>query len=181
MMATSNGVARSTRFSLTSAPAASNACTDRMSPLRTANISGVVSPPDRAWMSAPPSISACTTAPLPSAAAHMSADCRFQVSRALIFAPAHTSAFTASTLPARAACIKGVSPAFTKFRGSFGSAPAFISWSMIAALPCSAASASGLTPKLLRAFTLAPARSNSAVVSASFRYAAQCNAVAPSF
>ena len=46
------------------------------------------------------------------------------------------SAFTASTLPARAACISGVSPALTKLMGSFGSAPAFISWSMMAALPC---------------------------------------------
>ena len=54
--------------------------------------------------------------------------------------------FTASTLPARAACISGVSPAFTKLIGSFGSAPAFINWPMMVAFPCLAASASGETP-----------------------------------
>ena len=61
MMATSKGVARSGLFSFTSAPAASIALTQAMSPLRTAKRNGVVPPFDRAPMSAPPSMSACTT------------------------------------------------------------------------------------------------------------------------
>ena len=53
---------------------------------------------ERAWMSAPRSISACTTGPWPAAAAHISAVCPFQVSFASTFAPALSSAFTASAL-----------------------------------------------------------------------------------
>ena len=80
-----------------------------MSPLRTANMNGVDPAFDRWRMSAPPAMSASTTAPCPSAAAQWSGDCPFQLSRAFTLAPARSSMLTASTLPARAACISGVS------------------------------------------------------------------------
>ena len=56
---------------------------------------------------------------------------------------AASSAFTASTLPVRAAVIKAVSPPGSVV---FGSAPAFSSSSIIAALPFVQASESGVTP-----------------------------------
>ena len=100
---------------------------------------------ERAWTSAPAAIKVSTTGTCPSAADHMSADCPFQPSCASRSAPACASARTASTRPERAACISGVSPAFTACRGSFGSTPAATNCSMIAALPFFAASASGVT------------------------------------
>ena len=50
-----------------------------MSPLRTANMNGVVPALDFAWMSAPNSISVSMTGACPSAAAHISAVCPFHV------------------------------------------------------------------------------------------------------
>ena len=146
MRATSNEVAPSGRVSFTSDPAASKVWTACMLPLRAANKSGVAPLLERAPMSAPCSISVCTTGTCPSAAAHMSADCPFQVSCTLMSAPTLSSTVTASTCPERAASISGVSPAFTACSGSFGSTPALTSCSTIAALPFLDASPSGVTP-----------------------------------
>ena len=65
------------------------------------------------------------------------------------FAPASTSTRSASALPVRAAVISAVSPAGVS--GSFASAPAFSSRSIIDALPLIAASCSGVTPSRARA------------------------------
>ena len=97
-------------------------------------------------MSAPRSISMSTTGTWPSAAAHISADWPFQVSRALTSAPASSSSRMASTCPERATNSNGVSPAFTACAGLLGSTPAASNWAMMAAPPFLAASAKGVTP-----------------------------------
>ena len=73
----------------------------------------------------------------------MRAVCPWALSRASTGAPCDSSACTASGLPVRAAVISGVSPAGP---AAFGSAPAFTSVSIKAALPLSAAIERGVIP-----------------------------------
>ena len=71
----------------------------------------------------------------------------------------------ASVFPVRDAIISAVSPYGVS--GAFGSAPALISLSIIAALPFSAASCIGVAPSRFAAETLAPARISRSAVSRS--------------
>jgi hypothetical protein len=70
------------------------------------------------------------------------------------FAPFASSSLTGSVLPTRAAVISTVSPVG---RLLFGSAPAFNSRSVIAALPLLAARKSGVTPQSFAMSRCAPA------------------------
>src|SRR5262245_24389270 len=84
----------------------------------------------------------------------------------------------ASGLPLRAAIISGVSPYFVS--GAFASAPALMSFSIIAALPLVAASCSGVAPARVADETFAPARISRSAVSRSSQRTAQWRAVVPS-
>ena len=101
-----------------------------------------------------------------------------QVSFALTFAPLSSSTLIASVLPVRDAIISAVSPYGVS--GAFGSAPALMSLSTIAALPFSAASCIGVAPARFAADTLAPARISRSAISRSSARTAQWSAVVPS-
>ena len=136
MIATSSGVARSTRFSFTSAPAASSAFTDahvafahreheRCRP-RVRSLADVGASFDERLDDSGVPFGGGPLQRRLSVPAFTRVDLR---------AGDAAAACTASTLPARAACINGVSSALMKFIVSFGSAPAFINWPMMVALP----------------------------------------------
>ena len=92
-------------------------------------------------------------------------------------APASSSRFAASTLPARATAINGVSPSgFLRF----GSAPALSSASMIGAEPMIAASVSADVPNWFLSLTFAPALMSARTSSRSSFAAAYMIAVVPS-
>ena len=137
-----------------------------MSPLRTANMSGVVPPLDAHGCRRRLSISVCTTGACPSAAAHISAVCPFQVSLALMSAPASSSTFTASTLAgARRKHQRRLSGTHDAVRIGAG-LQQLLDDVGVAVLGGERQRRDAV---VVCAFTLAPARISSAVVSASSR------------
>ena len=123
-------------------------------------------------------MSILTAAGWRSETAHIRAVVPPQVSFALTFAPLSNSTLTASVFPVRDAIMSAVSPYWVS--GTFGSAPALMSISTIAAWPFSAASCIGVAPARFAVDTLAPARISSSAVSRSSSRTAQCSAVVPS-
>ena len=132
---------------------------------------------DLALISAPRWIKSWMAAAWPSSAAHINAVVPRKVSFAFTFAPLSSSTLIASTLPVRAATMRGVLP-----RGScsLASAPAFSSAAMIGASPLMLASHNGVEPSRFAALGFAPARSRRSTMVLSDRKTAQCSAVAPS-
>src|SRR5712691_5200747 len=101
-----------------------------------------------------------------------------KLSLVFTWAPWSSRTFTAATLPLRAAIIRAVSPC--ERMGAFTSAPAFNSFSIMAALPFCEARNSGVALSRLAAFTSAPARINRSAISRSSHRATQWSAVVPS-
>src|SRR5881394_456940 len=188
---TPSGVGRSM-----ASPAATIARTHSAQPERVANKSGVKPPVGRycargsdvicapqslaaarARTSAPCAIKRFVSSALAPSAAHMSAVCSRQTSRALTSAPWANSSFATGAEPARAASISVVSP--SAFAAST-SAPASSSVATSGALPALTASLKGLALKSFWTSAFAPCASSTWTSSASSLYVAQCSGVVPS-
>ena len=114
-----------------------------MSPFRAANSSGVKPLTVEARASAPASSSTRTTPACPSATAHISAVLPVSEVASLTRAPPVSRRRTTSSLPVRAAVIRGVRPLVWL---AFASAPAASNASVMAGLAFSAARCNGVTP-----------------------------------